>query len=144
MNNFTIDTFAGTVPEVNALNEERFFSPLFGAPSQSGETVNPNTSITHAPVWQAVNILAGDMAQIPIEVVRNEGESKIVDDSHPVHWLFNHEPNSWQTPGEWMETMMLYALLWGNGISVIQRKGTEPVALLPLNRRFDRLAVSRL
>lgn len=122
--------------EVQALaypDEEWFFDAISWGRSDSGERVNPSTALSHGPVWQAVNILAGDVGQLPIHIYRKRGRSRERDDQHPVDWLLTMEPNPFQTPAVWKETMMAWALLWGNGCSYIVRDGAgRPTDLIPL------------
>lgn len=112
--------------------EDMFFSPGGIGGSDSGETVNATTAIGHGPVWQAVNILAGDVGQLPFHKMVRTGRNREKDRSHPIQRALQVEPNPWQTPSVWKETMMQYALLWGNAISVIVPRGRGRVWLLPL------------
>lgn len=141
MNEFItqIDAGMGFTGEVQASTlahpQEWFFEALSGgSTSDSGERVNPTTALTHGPVWQAVNIRSGDMAQIPVHVYKKTGDRKsVLQESHPVEWLLNHEPNPWQTPTVFTETLESWALLWGNGCAWIVRNGAgQPIALIPL------------
>lgn len=133
-----IDAGMGFTGEVQASTlahpEEWFFDALTWGRSDSGETVNPITALSHGPVWQAVNIRSGDMAQIPVHVYKKTGDRKsVLQESHPVEWLLNHEPNPWQTPTVFTETLESWALLWGNGCAWIVRNGAgQPIALIPL------------
>lgn len=119
------------------MSEDWFFEHAGWGSSDSGEAVNPCTAIKHGPVWQAVNVIAGDIGQLPMMVMRQNGRTKERDENHPADWLLNYMPNEWQTPSMWKEFMMSSALLWGNGISVIVRQSGRPVELIPL--RPDRL-----
>lgn len=114
--------------------EEWFYEAVTWGRSDSGETVNAVTALGHGPVWQAVNILAGDMGQLPLHVMRKDTRgAQIHDETHKVDVLLNQQPNTWQTPQMWRETMMHWSLLWGNGISWIARTsdGIQLVPLLP-------------
>lgn len=148
MNEFItqIDAGMGFTGEVQASTlsppEEWFFEALTWGRSDSGETVNPSTALTHGPVWQAVNILAGDVGQLPIQVFRKTDKIRQRDDQHPVDRLLTQEPNPYQTPAIWKETMMAWALLWGNGCSyIIRDNGGRPMAFMPLmpDRTFPRM-----
>lgn len=126
------------VGEVNAMStlarpEEWFFEAMTWGQSDAGEVVNPRTALTHGPVWQAVNILAGDVGQLPLHVYQKSERKRTRLDKHPVEWLLANEPNPYQTPAVWKETMMAWALLWGNGCSLILRDGAgRPSMLVPL------------
>lgn len=124
--------------------EEWFYEAVTWGRSDSGETVNPITALGHGPVWQAVNILAGDMGQLPLHVMRKDARgAQIHEETHKIDILLNQQPNSWQTPQMWRETMMAWALLWGNGISWITRtsNGLELVPLLPDRTGYEEVDV---
>lgn len=110
--------------------EERFFDGP-SLRSDSGERVTPLSAMGHGPVWQAVNILSGDVGQLPFMKMVKKDRMREKDESHPISFSLR-DPNPWQTPSVWKETMMSYALLWGNAISVIQRIGRGRVMLIPL------------
>jgi HK97 family phage portal protein len=142
MNGFQYDCFPGAgVAEVatfqNRMSEDWFFEHAGWGKSDSGEAVNPSTAVRHGPVWQAVNVIAGDIGQLPMVVMRQAGRTKERDENHPADWLLNYMPNDWQTPSMWKEFMISSALLWGNGISLIVRRGGRPMEMIPL--RPDRL-----
>ena len=100
--------------------EDFFFTTMAsGGMSDSGETVNPSTALGHGPVWQAVNILSGDIGQLPFWKMKRSGDLREKDRNAPINYTLGVEPNPYQTPSVWKETMMSYALLWGNAISVI-------------------------
>lgn len=108
---------------------------VWGDETDSGERITPSSAITHTPVWQAINILAGDMGQLDFSVMRrtdNESGTTLQrDPRHPVDWAISGEPNDYQTADVWLETMMAWALGWGNGISLVE-KSMGQVQLTPL------------
>ena len=131
-----IDVQAAAFP-----NDDWFFDAVGGGGrADSGVTVSPMSSLGHGPVWQAVNILAGDVGQLPFRKMKRKRRSGTVasqwetekDDSHWCDYLFRDSPNDWMTPSQWKETMMAWALLWGNAICVIERPRSEEAQLIPL------------
>lgn len=134
-----IDAGAGLPGDILASTahfpEEWFFEAMSGGwgRSETGEYVNPRTAMGHGPVWQAINTLAADVGQLPIHVTRDDGRKIIRYDTHPVEWLLAHEPNKYQTPAVWKETMMAWCAAWGNSCSWIVRDSAgRPVMLVPL------------
>lgn len=121
--------------EINASahsqSREDFFFDGPSITSGSGERVTPLSAMGHGPVWQAVNILSGDVGQLPFIKMIQQGRNREKDKGHPMNFSLR-DPNPWQTPSVWKETMMSYALLWGNAISVINRRGKGRVWLVPL------------
>ena len=111
--------------------------------TDSGERVSPSTAIMHGPVWQAINILAGDVGQMPVHKMRRKGREISKDRRHAAERLLVDEPNGWQTPSELKEFLMQSALLWGNGIcGIVRDQARRPIGLIPFmpsRTRYDRL-----
>lgn len=140
MNGFEIQCVpGGGLPEMirgdsdTAYPEDWFFEAMTWGHSDSGERVNPVTALSHGPVWQAINILAGDVGQLPWhKMVKLGGGGAEKDMLHPLDWLISEQPNPWQTPSVWREMTMGWALGWGNGISAIFRGRNGERVFLPL------------
>ena len=127
-------------------SDDWFFDAVGHGRSDAGVVVSPNSALGHGPVWQAVNILAGDVGQLPFRKMRRErvGEgdnqrwATEKDDTHWADFLLRDAPNDVQTPGQFKETMMAWALLWGNAFAYIDRPGTPDAQLIPM--RPDRVS----
>lgn len=100
-----------------------------GMRSDSGVSVTGYTALTFCPLWQGVNVIGGDLGQVPIRLVKDMFNDQR---SHPTWNLLRVRPNALQTPALWMETMVQWALVWGNGVSWIVREGSRPTDLIPL------------
>lgn len=100
-----------------------------GGRSAAGVAVNGYTALTLSPLWQGINIIAGDIGQTPVSLVRN-----IFDDAsdHPASRLLRLRPNGLQNPCDFLETIVQWALMWGRGVAWIQRRGSQPFRLVPL------------
>ncbi len=101
-----------------------------------GVVVNHDTALQYAPVWQAVNVIAGDVAQLPLIVYRrlpNDGRERAVD--HPGYRLLRRRPNPEMTPYVFKEILTAQALTWGNGYAEIKYDTQTglPESLWPLD-----------
>lgn len=122
--------------------DDWFFAPpglsSLGRSSSAGVRVSPQTAMSHAPFWQGLNIIAGDVGQLPLRVQRREtdgeGRSRLVEvDDSPIEWLLNEEPNDFQTPDLFKETLQAWAILHGNGCALIgHNRAGRPEELIPL------------
>lgn len=111
---------------------------------ESGVDVTETTAITHGPVWQALNILAGDFGLIPFNVRKRLPGDKgwENDERHPLASVMQRQTNKIQTPAVWKEWSMATALIWGNAVSEILRDATgRIVGLFPLPPQLIRYAV---
>lgn len=100
-----------------------------GSTSDSGVSVNGYTALTHCPLWQGVNVIAGDIGQVPIRLVRNLFSDQ---KQHPAWNLLRVRPNELQSPSVFKETLMQWTLIWGNFVGWIIRRGANPVEIIPL------------
>jgi len=104
--------------------------------NDSGVAVSAQRSLTYGTIWQACSVLCGDVGQLPLNVYRRSGEDdldKEIDKRHPAFKLVRHRPNPYMSWQDFAETLMLYALIWGNGVAEIKRDNRgQPVQLTPL------------
>lgn len=106
-----------------------------GLATRAGRRVTPDTALTNSAVWNAVRILAGTLASLPLFIYRrtaNGGKERAVD--HPLHRLLHTAPNPQQTSYEWREMIGGHLELRGNAYTLIEnnRRG-EVTALWPLH-----------
>lgn len=113
-----------------------------GPPSASGVSVTPDSAMRCATVFACIRVLAESVAQLPRHVYRKTEDAKQRDDAHPLHWLLNVAPNSWQTSFEFFELGMTHLGLRGNFFAWKNRLSNGKVwELIPL--RPDRMQVKQ-
>jgi HK97 family phage portal protein len=100
---------------INDLKEDTFYDGL--------GSVNARTSLGYAPLYQAVSMISGDVAKLPLNVYRLSDDGRSVANDHPAHRVLkknsmtNEEINSYK----FMRRFMTSALLWGNAYAYIDR-----------------------
>lgn len=106
-----------------------------GFDTEAGTPVNAHLAENLSAVFACVQIISETVASLPLITYRRvENGVRQEDMQHPVARLFGREPNEWQTPPEWFETMTAHVLLRGNAYAEIVRDNRgAPVALLPLH-----------
>jgi HK97 family phage portal protein len=96
--------------------------------------VTEHSALTVAACWCAVTTIAGDIAALPLflyRVLPGGGKEKYT--GHPLYRLLHDSPNPGMTSLTFRETILLSALIYGNGYAEIQRDGgARPVALWPI------------
>ena len=122
----------GRIFNTGLANPARWLADAFTSKADTGISVNSDNVIGYAPVWYAVNKIAGHVGQLPCSLHRKRGDTVSTQDSHPAHSILKSKPNSYQTPILFKETMIAHALLWGNARAAIVRDGNRIVELLPL------------
>ncbi len=100
----------------------------------SGIHVNKTTALSYAAVWRAVNMVSRDIARIPLDVYRREGDyDRSKDRGHPAGRLMRGQPNPRMTSYNFRQTMQAGVMLEGNAYAIIRRDGLGDITdLLPV------------
>lgn len=87
-----------------------------GAGTASGAVVGIDGALRVAAGWRCVNIIAGAIGGMPLELYRrvSERERQVAVD-HPLRDVLTRRPNGWQTPFEFKRMLTALAVLKGNG-----------------------------
>ena len=131
---------ANPIASANLSSGANFWYEAFpGSSNDTGVRVNGYTALTNCHVWRALNVLAGDVGQLPLKLFRKvSGTSQEVED-HPAINALRDGPNPWMNPGVWKETMMWAAPLFGNSASWVYMPNPRTMHLVPL--RSDRFSI---
>ena len=129
----------GNIEARSDFPEDWFFTDMMTLPTQTGESINVLKSLSHGPLWQGINILAGDLGQLPLQLMRREFRDDHLytyrDRESPEAVVFSKTPNQISTPSNWKELALSQAILWGNHLSLIERRpGIIELQPLPPDR----------
>ena len=105
----------------------------YGNQSSSGIYITPETSLHIAPVFRAVNLIAGDIAKLPLQVFRRVDGGKEPDLMHSATKLLKIKPNQYITPFTFKHCLVAQMLLRGNGYAYIEKQGARNVSLVALD-----------
>jgi HK97 family phage portal protein len=92
--------------------------------------VSPETAMKLAAVYSCIYVVASNVAQMPLHVMRKTGNTVEAARDHPVFYLVHDEPNDWQTSYKWRELKQRHILGWGNGYTRVQRSRRGEVTKL--------------
>jgi len=123
MAGFVQSLFSGSV-EHKATDISAYLSTLLfgGWRSKSGITISPDRALQCTTALACTQALACGLGMMPGEVSRERADGGFDRErNHPLWDVMEDQPNAWQTPTEWVETMMIHAVLCGNGMSFINR-----------------------
>lgn len=98
------------------------------------DAATPNSSLNLPSVYSAMYVIASSLAQLPLHILRREGENVKKAKDHVAADLLSLEPNMWQTSYKWRETEQFRLLGWGNAYTqIIRNRGrvTELRTLKP-------------
>ncbi len=113
-----------------------------GGGSLSGEFVSANSVLALSTAWACVNLLAGTIAALPIDVQRVANGRNAALPDHPLARVLRDSPNVDQTAIDFWEFLCISLELWGNAYALIERSGDRVVSLDPV--RPDLVTVRRL
>ena len=146
MNDLNFEHVAGVHPaETRGLNDPTFnltdpksWQEIFGDSygSHSGVTVTSRNALEYSPVWQAVNLISGDVAKLPLNIYRRLTDgTRAIDRAHPAHKVLRRYANPGMAAFKFWRRLMTHALIWNNAYARIYRNGsgdiTEMIPLLP-------------
>lgn len=97
-----------------------------------GATVNPKTAMRLAAVYSCIYVLSSSWAQLPLSVLRRQGEKVEPATDHPAYYLLHDAPNDWQTSYKWRETKQAHVCGFGNGFSEVLRSPRGELRALEL------------
>lgn len=117
---------------------------LLANKSDAGVRVNKETALNLAAVFQAVNLISGDLAKLPMEPYKRLGGSdREADRAHKAYRLVRRKANREMSAFRFWRLMFARALFWGNAYAAIDRSGAGwPLELFPLLP--DRTAPERI
>lgn len=109
-------------------------SPGWWRKPAAGVYVDENVALTYAAVWICCRVIAEAIAAMPWHVMGRSGDKRTRIDGHPADWLIHIAPNSELSAYSFRETLLFWALTWGNGYAEIERDASlRPIALWPID-----------
>jgi HK97 family phage portal protein len=101
-----------------SLQTEQAFS---NGDSLDTDTATPQSALNLPSVYSAMYVIASAFGQLPLHVLRRNGDIVEKATDHPASNLLKLEPNIWQTSYKWRETEQFRCLGWGNAYTQIVR-----------------------
>lgn len=88
---------------------------LWGAQSLSGETVTEQSALTYSAVFNAITLISGTIASLPLHLMQRKGDKKRIADERKLYQVMHDQWNPYMTSMAGREVMMAHVLTWGNG-----------------------------
>lgn len=108
----------------------------------SGINVGGESSLTFAAMLAAVRVVTESLAMLPKHLYRRQDQRRRRQYDHKLHRILHDEPNPLQTRFDYDATTYLHAILFGQGLSLIDRNADESIrALIPLNPYDVRITI---
>lgn len=133
---FVVQALPTTQPTMVSPREADRWNLHFGGGREvlSGIRVNHKSTIGYPPFWRGVNLLANDVADLPLDVFRRDGDDREIARTHPAQKLIKQAASPVMHARAFRSTMMGHALLFGNGFAWIERdQRSRPIALWVLD-----------
>lgn len=116
--------------DVSALSWDKLLGGIGG--SKAGVSVNLDSALKVSTVLACVRVIAEDLAQLPLRVYRTDGRSRKPAEDLQVYDVLNSRPNEWMTSFEFVELMLVHAVLTFNAYAYIGWGGGEVQELIPI------------
>lgn len=105
-----------------------------GYGTDSAAEVNPDTAMQVSAVWAAVRLIAETIGSLPFDIYKTDAEgNRVPADTLNLRRILKEQPNQYQTPVEFWESMALNLALSGNAYAIVQRTGRRITGLLPVS-----------
>ena len=102
--------------------------------NRGGVYVTHEKALELSACFGCCRTISEDIAKLPWNVYQMEDQQRTRLDGSALHVLLNTRPNPNMTAFTFRETMMMWALTWGNGYAEIERNlAGKPVALWPIS-----------
>lgn len=124
-------------PRALSLTDEKAWNPslwsLMGAKSSAGVDVTEYSALTYSAVYNAITLISGTIAALPLHLYRKDGSRKVIADDHYLYRLMHDQANPYMTAMSFRETMAAHVVSWGNAYAEKQFNRTNDiVALWPI------------
>ena len=104
----------------------------------AGVYVTQDNALTYSAVWRCVNLISQTIGALPWHVSEREFDSNGRKTTkrlftHPASSILDVAANEELSAQHWRETVLAWALTWGNGYAEIERdRANRPIALWPI------------
>lgn len=113
-----------------------------GSRTLAGVAITPDTAVTIAAVWACLRYLSQTVAVLPWHAMKEGKNGAEIQSKHAVDYLINKRPSPEWSSFQFRETLLHWALRWGNGYAEIERDTlNRPFALWPIHP--ERVTVCR-
>lgn len=101
--------------------------------TDAGVFVSEDTALTNSTYFACISVIAQSVAAMPWGVIRVDGAKREPQPGNTVSWLLGTQPNPEMSAFTFRETLLSWALGWGNGYAEIERDvGRRPIWLWPI------------
>ena len=122
-----------TTETLGAAVDPSFFGDIYG-PQYEPEEVTILTAENNPTVSRAINLVANDIARLPVVVCDYDNDGDLKEDpEHAVSYLLE-KPSELETGFDFFRKHARYLMLYGNSFALVSRRGTgEIVQLISCN-----------
>jgi HK97 family phage portal protein len=96
---------------------------MVGSQSISGENVTESTALTYSAVWNAVNLISGTIATLPLHLMQRKGDKKRIADERKLYQVMHDQWNPYMDAVTGRRCLVSHVLTWGNGYAEKVRDG---------------------
>jgi len=111
-----------------------FMEAMFGnREASSGVRVSEATALGLSAYYCGVNMIAGTVGSLPLNVYKTDGKKRDVWPNHPAHWLLHNEPNPEMSAMSLRQSWVMHAIARGNAYGeILWDSRGNPAEIWPL------------
>ena len=107
---------------------------IAGPPTAAGVAVNEETALYYSPFFAGINVIANDVASLPLPLYRrlDRGKERALD--HPLYGVLHDQANPLMSSLSFRRTLQGHGLTWGDGYAyMVSDNAGRVVELWPLH-----------
>lgn len=102
----------------------------FASDDVSGENVNEYSALNYSAIWNAINLISGSIAAMPLHLMQRKDDKKRIVSERGLYRVMHDAWNPYVTAMAGRETLLSHALSWGNGYAEKVFNGLDEIVEL--------------
>ena len=107
------------------VTDEKMWNPglwnLLRSQTTSGEQVDEHSALTYSAVFNAITLISGSIASLPLHLMQRRNQTTTPATSHALYRVMHSRANPYMTSMAMRECLIAHILAWGNGYAEIVR-----------------------
>lgn len=91
------------------------------APTVTGDAVTEERALGVTAIWQAINVIAGTIASLPLHLYKRTEEGDVKDTANPLYYIVHDRPNDFQTASAFFRWFLTRLAAGGRAYAYIAR-----------------------
>lgn len=129
-----------------SVTDEKSWDPslwrFMGQQSDAGVNVNEYTAMNYSAVFNAISLISGTIASLPLHLMQTKEKRKVRAENEPLYHVMHGDANPYMTSHTFRQTTTAHMLGWGNAYAEkVYDKVNNLIELWPITPNRVRLGM---